>query len=349
MPLVFLAAPFTPVTALTAGQTDSAAVLGGTVYSAGRNVNGQLGLGNTTLTNTWTSTGFSASFGSQGGFHTAMVKNDGSLWTCGSDSQGQLSQASTSTQQTSFVDTSETGVTVVAAGYEHTLAIMGGTVWACGNSNYGETGLGTGDRNVFENTSVVASAVATGLENSSYAVSAGSMYVCGRNNDGCLGIGSNALQGPTTFTLSASAPTNCIGVTGGYRSAMLWTDDGKLYGVGRGLAWGGTTANTWQDTGMTNVTWATAGRDYGYCISGGTLYVTGTNIYGTTAQGTTSGSISGWQSTGITGVTAIEASWYHVLMIRNGNLWVVGQNDYGQLGLGDTSNRTNWVDTGLSS
>ena len=65
----------------------------GTLWGCGRNNNGQLGLGDTTNRNTFTEITTNTDDIKQvccGGYHTFILKNDGTLWGCGTNISGRL-------------------------------------------------------------------------------------------------------------------------------------------------------------------------------------------------------------------------------------------------------------------
>jgi len=87
----------------TAGQDTKAIAAGlrhtvllkgdGTLWAAGYNFNGQLGLGDNADRNSFTevkNAGSDIAAVAAGNYHTVILKNDGSVWTTGSNSAGQL-------------------------------------------------------------------------------------------------------------------------------------------------------------------------------------------------------------------------------------------------------------------
>jgi alpha-tubulin suppressor-like RCC1 family protein len=128
----------------------------GTVWTWGSNTNGQLGNGTTTqasnpvqakLNSTTFIGGASALAG--GATHTIVLKSDGSVWSCGINSSGQLSINST-TQQLYFVQGSASsgvflsGIVDIGAGGSHSLVTKNdGTVSGCGLNASGQAGYPT--------------------------------------------------------------------------------------------------------------------------------------------------------------------------------------------------------------
>ena len=126
-----------------------------TLWSCGYNYCGQLGLGDTV--NRYTFTKINTNVGNIksvycGKDHTFILKNDGTLWGCGDNSYGRLglgdfNNRTTFTQITANAD----DIKSVYCGWNHTLILKNdGTLWGCGQNNYGQLGLGDAtNRNVF--------------------------------------------------------------------------------------------------------------------------------------------------------------------------------------------------------
>jgi alpha-tubulin suppressor-like RCC1 family protein len=197
----------------------------GRVWAWGHNHVGQLGRGDISgttraypmclsegvaLTDAWCVSG--------GGSHTAVVRWNmsdpdlyGTVWSCGSQSDGRLGNGLTSSGNVVFPvqalkapETPLTGVVQVSAGSVHTLALDGeGHVWSWGNNTYGQLGDGGTTHNgyakmvrnaagtdVLEDI-VFVSAGGEGTQGTSLAVAIdGTIWVWGRNDEGQLGTGS---------------------------------------------------------------------------------------------------------------------------------------------------------------
>jgi alpha-tubulin suppressor-like RCC1 family protein len=72
------------------------------------------------------------------------LKNDGTVWTWGQNSHGQLGDGTTIDRNTPVRVQNLSGVTAMDAGTDHSLALASdGTVWAWGENGIGELGDGT--------------------------------------------------------------------------------------------------------------------------------------------------------------------------------------------------------------
>ncbi|MCQ9374188.1 S8 family serine peptidase [Methyloversatilis sp. XJ19-13] len=81
-----------------------------------------------------------------GGYHTAVAKQDGTVWVWGYNGNGRLGDGTTSQRTTPVQISSLTNVIEVVAGDAHTLALKSdGTVWAWGYNFYGQLGAGSFD------------------------------------------------------------------------------------------------------------------------------------------------------------------------------------------------------------
>ncbi|AEC01303.1 fimbrillin family protein [Parasphaerochaeta coccoides] len=126
----------------------------GTLWATGFNNYGQLGIGNdedknTPMQVTDTTIGSLPTVESvaAGGYHTMIVDTDGKLWATGFDEYGQLGLGNsgmdfhiTTPEQVSSMGSD---VAAVYAGLNHTMIVKkDGTLWATGDNEFGQLGLG---------------------------------------------------------------------------------------------------------------------------------------------------------------------------------------------------------------
>ncbi len=121
-----------------------------TVWAWGYNGEGELGDGTTThRTAPVQVVGLADVISIAAAYYCSMaLKSDGTVWTWGYNGDGELGNNSSSDSSVPVqVQTTGglplTGITSIAAGYTHGLAVAtDGTVWAWGTNTYGEIGTG---------------------------------------------------------------------------------------------------------------------------------------------------------------------------------------------------------------
>jgi alpha-tubulin suppressor-like RCC1 family protein len=120
----------------------------GTLWTWGRNLEGQLGNNNATvnysspiqvgsLTN-WKQIAF-------GYYFTAAIKTDGTLWAWGYNGYGELGNGTRTNYSSPIQVGLLTNWSKISCGFGHTAAVKtDGTLWTCGYNRYGQLGNGTG-------------------------------------------------------------------------------------------------------------------------------------------------------------------------------------------------------------
>ena len=294
----------------------------GSVWAAGSNSNGQLGVGKTSseLAKTATFMPCIDDTGAEikdaidiacGYVHTAVIRACGTLWQCGKNDYGQLGTGDT-TSVSKFVQSQDasgaiTDAEAVACGQCHTAVIRaGGALWQCGKNDYGQ--LGTGDT-----TSVSkfvqsqdasgaitdAEAVACGQCHTAVIRAGGALWQCGKNDYGQLGTGDTTSVSKFVQSEDASgAITDAEAVACGQDHTAVIRAGGALWQCGRNAEGQLGTGNT------TNVSKFVQSKD---------------------AKGA------------ITDAETVSCGSYHTAVIRaGGTLWQCGNNGYGQLGTGES-------------
>lgn len=82
---------------------------------------------------------------SAGYYHSAAIKEDGTLWTWGANSYGELGFAGSSKISPTKIG-EEDNWTFVSAGTDYTLGLLGSTLYAWGRNVWGQLGDGTQDK-----------------------------------------------------------------------------------------------------------------------------------------------------------------------------------------------------------
>jgi alpha-tubulin suppressor-like RCC1 family protein len=195
----------TPVTTFTGGTNWKQVSVGffahmaaiktdGTLWTWGNGNSGRLGNATTTINNSTPVTTFTGGTNwkqvSCGGFHTAAIKTDGTLWTWGYGRFGRLGNAVTtnvSTPVTTFAG--GTNWKQVDAGERHTTAIKtDGTLWTWGYGRNGQLGNAV--------TTNISTPITTFAGGTNWKqISAGSRHTATLKTDGTLWVWGSSDEG----------------------------------------------------------------------------------------------------------------------------------------------------------
>jgi alpha-tubulin suppressor-like RCC1 family protein len=251
-----------------------------------------------------------------GGYHTAAVKTDGTLWTWGAngssffDGSGQLGTNDIETRFSPVQVGALSNWAQVSAGRFHTASIKtDGTLWTWG-SNQNNT-----------------------------------------NNQprGQLGDGTAASK---SSPVQVGALTNWAQVSAGdYHTASIKTD-GTLWTWGfntQGVLGDGTTISRSSPVQIGSTDWAqvSTGAHTTATKTNGTLWAWGPNTDGQLGDGTGAGKSSPVQIGVLTNWSTAHAGGIHTASIKtDGTLWTWGRNNYGQLGDDTVASRSSPVQVG---
>ncbi len=188
------------VTAIAAGTNFSLALLSnGTVMAWGENESGQLGTGGSGSNSPAAVKKLTGATAIAAGaeFSLALLSN-GTVQAWGDNDRGELGNVNVEEgSRTPVAVLGLTGVTAIAAGAHHALALLsGGSVMAWGEDTDGE--LGNGIEKSFEPSPVPVgglngvTAITAGMQDSAALLSSGSVMTWGSNSAGVLGAGSSA-------------------------------------------------------------------------------------------------------------------------------------------------------------
>ncbi len=285
----------------------------GTVWAWGVNSHGQLGDGTTTerhtpvLSQAAAVADIAASMSriSAGGLASLALAPDGTVWSSGDNTHGQLGDGTT-TQRTSPVQVGGlSSVTAVSAGYSnYSLALRSdGTLWSWGSNLYGQLGIGdpsslddeTTPVQVLMPASPVVTAVAAANAHALAVLADGTVWGFGINSQGQLGQG-------TSGGYYYDAPVQVLGVSGA----------GVLSGI----------------------TAVAGGSAHSLALSAeGTVLAFGANAWGQLGDGTTTDRSAPVQVGGLSGITAVAATWYASYALRSdGTVWAWGDTTYQEVG-----------------
>ena len=339
--------------------------VGDTLMTWGSNTSGQLGDNTTTHRSTPVTTfagGTNWKQVSGGNSFTAAIKTDGTLWTWGNNSNGQLGD-NTTTQRNTPVTTFAGGINwkQVACGGSHTAAIKtDGTLWTWGNNAYGRLGDNT---TTHRSTPVTTFAGGTNWKQ----VSGGSSFTAAIKTDGTLWtwgrnyagqLGTNTTTHRSTPGTTFAGGTNWKQVSCGYHhtaaiktDGTLWTWGYNIFGqVGNNVEFGPdviTPVTTF--AGGTNWKQVACGDYHNAAIkTNGTLWTWGLNSNGQIGDNT-----STQRNTPVT-TFAGGTNWKHVsdgggeytaAIKTDGTLWTWGYNNNGLLGDNTTIRRSTPITT----
>ena len=237
------------------------------VFACGKNSHGQLGLGDTTNRNIFTRVMGDYDFMDRrnkftadkftavpalpegvvikqvvaGERHTMILTEDGRVFACGMNHEGQLGLGDYDDRLTITEVTLPKDVVVaqIVAGNYHTMVITeDNQVFACGLRDEGQLGLGNYlyDTNIFTAVTppenVVIKQVVAGGYHTMILADDGTVFACGDNYFGQLGLGP---VGPmATFTLVTSLPENVVvaQIVAGRNHTMILVEDGTVFACG---------------------------------------------------------------------------------------------------------------------
>lgn len=308
---------------------------------------------------------------STGGLHTAAIKAEGSLFTWGINTYGQLGDE---TKVDKYVPTQIGNEIIwesISLSGAHTLAIKtDGSLYAWGWNEFGQLGIGGIDSSRFR---IIP--VRVGIDNNWASVSAGnshtaaiktdgSLYAWGNNYEGAFGDGT-AMNG-SFVPVHIGNENNWSSVSAGQSYTVAIKTDGSLYVWGDntfGQLGDGTKVDKLVPTriGIEN-NWDSVVASHTYTVAiktNGALYAWGCNDKGQFGDGTIVdkyvptriGTANDWAS-----VTVGEE---HTVAIKtDGSLYAWGNNEHGELGDGTKVNKhiptrigsdTNWASVSAGS
>ena len=165
-----------------------------------------------------------------GDIHSIVLKQDGSVWAAGRNSNGQLGDGSNSDRK-SFVEVMSSGAADVFAGGSHSMVLkQDSSVWATGYNACGQLGDGTTTDRVkyAQVVSSGAKAIAAGRLHTMMLKQNGSVWTTGCNENGQLGAGWT--NNSSTFVQVIHDGARVI-AAGDFHSMVL-KEDGSIWATG---------------------------------------------------------------------------------------------------------------------
>lgn len=340
---------FGPVLEVAAGNSHGLAIRpDGSLWAWGLNSNGRLGIGE----NDFGQRREPVRVGSEtdwslvaaGLSHSLAIRADGTLWTWGANTSGQLGVGDSTHRYAPVAPVPGTSWLRASGGSSHSAAIRAdGTLWTWGLNDQGQLGLGNTTQRfspvqVGSDTTWID--VACGANHTFALKSDGSLWAWGRNNEGQLG------QGDTT---NRSLPTRVGNATDWTRIAAGANHGLGLRGIGTLWGWGqnnnyqlgdGTNSNRSTPFQIGSLsTWRSivAGLSHSLATrADGSLWFLGSNIHGQRGNGGSSTITTPTQflaSSHWDRVAPASSGQFTLAINRAGHLFAVGLNHNAQTGV----------------
>lgn len=281
---------------------------------------------------------------STGESYTIAIKTNGTLWTWGSNQQGQLGDGTIANRSLPTQIGTATNWQSVSAGDIHALAIKtDGTLWAWGNNQYGQLGNNTTVSSMFP----IQIGTATNWE----SVSAGSLFSLALKTDGTLWawgdnfykqLGLGSLVPGQLIPTQVGTDSDWYLISAGANHSLAVKLSGPLYSWGSNshgqLGLSGSVGGVAPLPVLVNssVPWKSisAGGSHNIALKDdNTLWAWGNNGAGQLGNNSTTISTTPIQIGTDTNWSIAEAGSNTSFAIKaTATLWVWGQNNYGQLG-----------------
>ncbi|MDR1775567.1 MAG: Ig-like domain-containing protein [Actinomycetes bacterium] len=296
-----------------------------------------------------------------GEYTSAVITDQGELWTWGYNNNGQAGQDSYRSAVTpARVGTDDDWVSV-RIGTQHMIAEKAdGSLWTWGTNENGQLGRAMGfaqpDITAIDLGTATVATVQAGYLSSAILTTDGRLFTCGYDSMGTVANGLTNLGTGTPYQVGGN---DWAQVSAGQYHMLALKKDGTLW------AWGGNTAGQLGDSAApyycshpyqvgTDTDWkqvSASGTQSLAIKTDGTLWAWGANSYGQSGNGGTPSQINAPTQVGtdtdwafVTGGTN-----YNIAIKTNGQLYAAGYNSKGQLGDNSTTTRKNWTQIGTDS
>ena len=277
--------------------------------------------------------------------HSAAIKTDGTLWTWGSNGNGNLGD-NTVINRNSPVQTISGGTNwaYVATGYGCAAIKTDGTLWTWGQNNFGQLG----DNTTIDKSSPVQtvsggtnwSKISSGAQHILSLKTDNTLWTWGYNNYGQLGDNTVINRSSPVQTIAGTTTWAKLPVTTPDAASGAIKNDGTLWLWGRGnLGQLGDNTITHRSSPVQTVAGGTNWANFSIGIAtaaiknDGTLWTWGYNANGQLGDNTTI-----WRSSPVQTITG-GTNWKQASINNNtiavktdGTLWTWGNNNQGQLG-----------------
>ncbi|WP_272946193.1 chitobiase/beta-hexosaminidase C-terminal domain-containing protein [Geobacter sp. OR-1] len=340
------------VIAVVAGYGHTLALkANGTVWAWGLNNKGQLGNNSTSNSNTPVqvsnlASGVIAISGSRG-LHNMALKNDGTVWTWGSNDYGQIGNGGATPYNTAPISVSSGAIAISASALSSIVLKSDYTVWAWGDNAFGQCGLDPYyDPTIFYPTQIAgianAIAISSGDNQTMSLLADGTAVALGRNDYGQLGNNPGA---PSYSPVSVLNLNGIVSIASGANHTMAIKDNGTFWGWGlndNGQLGISTTDNMGfpavSPMGSLITPQVAAGYKHTVALKNdGTVWAWGLNDHGQLGNGSGNSSVP-VPINSISGIVSVAAGYKHGVALKSdGSVWSWGANNRGQLGNGSTN------------
>jgi alpha-tubulin suppressor-like RCC1 family protein len=298
---------------------------------------------------------------SAGGGHTIAIANNGTLWSWGQNSNGQLGNGTTSfmLQYTPIQVGTSNNWAFISAGNGHNVAIKtDGTLWAWGRNVDGQIGNGTASATSVNSPTQIGTGnawayVACGDEFTLALKSDNTLWAWGDNLYGQIGNGASGLSADVT------SPTQIGGsdwksISAGTFHAVAIKNNNTLWAWGRnqfGQLGNNSIVDLYVPTAIgTDNDWESVSAAVTHTIAtknSGSLWTWGSNQFGQLGDNSIIDKLIPTNIAAITGCHIVSKGQQHsVIKKTDGSLWSWGGNTNGQLG--DGTNVQSLIPTAVS-
>jgi alpha-tubulin suppressor-like RCC1 family protein len=359
---------------VSCGLAHTAAVkTDGTLWTWGRNTEGQLGISSLISQLDPVQTSVAGTTWEQvscGGLHTTAIKTDGTLWAWGYNFYGQVGNGGAGTDRTTPVQISagSTNWKQVSGGRFHTTAVKtDGTLWCWGQNAYGQLGLNTSGASLPTPASSVFTAnlltYSNFSSNSNWVSNLSAIFtynsaISPNRNEYATQIAAPATSGSgifKNFTLTGSTVYTYsvfVKAVSGSNTIYFGSDVGTDMRITVNTSTGATSIYAGSPTNITSTPYPDGWYRVSFTFTASASISHSLVVYNLTATANT------WLVWGAqveigsaatdytpTGATAAANNWKqvaggirHTAAIKtDGTLWGWGQNSEGQLGLNNTT------------
>lgn len=280
--------------------------------------------------------------------HSLGLKDDGTVWSWGDNSHGQLGDGTTRSSDVPLQVEGLSAIVAVAAGGDFSLALDElGQVYAWGDNSIGQLADVGGSKRLDRPRRIEGLAEIT-------AIAAGHGFALAKRNDGTVwtwGESSAGRPQPTQVRLATAEPlSDIVAIAAGREHALAVAANGTVWawgsnargqlGIGGGFATARHPVAVLASTGsaLSGVTSVAAGADSSYALTlDGELFSWGGNSFGELGDGTTSPRdravrVAAAEGNGfLTEVADVAAGPHHALAIQeDGALWTWGADGGGR-------------------